>query len=159
EKQATDAAKEQSRRAESLAEANRRNLYAARISLAHQAWSRGDLTRADELLNSLAPMAGQDDIRGLEWYYLYRLCHAETRALAPQAGPIRAVAVSPDGELLATAGNDPVVRIWKASNGQLAHALKGHGDWVSSLAFSPDGTMLASASKDKTIRLWGTSDG
>lgn len=159
EKLATEATKQQYRRAESLAEANRRNLYAARISLAHQAWSRGDLTRADFLLDSLVPATGQDDIRGLEWYYLHRLCHAEIRAVAPQSGPVRAVAFSPDGQFLATAGNDPVVRIWKAANGQLAHSLSGHGDWVSSLAFSPDGTMIASASKDKTIRLWDTSDG
>ena len=64
------------------------------------------------------------------------------------------VAFSPDGRLLASAGDDGTVRLWDPAVGQPAGTLKGHDDWVSGVAFSPDGRLLASAGDDGTVRLW-----
>jgi len=68
---------------------------------------------------------------------------------------IRAVAVSPDGHLLASGGFDNSVMLWDLATGQaLGSPLSGHSDNVHSLAFSPDGRLLASGSSDDTIVLW-----
>ncbi len=144
----------QRQRAESLAEANRQHLYAARINLAHQAFEQGDTGRAMELLEALRPQTGEADLRGFEWYYLWRLCHSARLDLVGHVAPVRSVAFSADGSMLATAGAEHVIRLWEAGSGQEREGLEGHRGWVSSLAFSPDGKTLASGSADKTVRLW-----
>jgi WD40 repeat protein len=66
-----------------------------------------------------------------------------------------ALAVSPQGTLLATANVGRGIRIWDTSAGRpvLQSQLDGTSD-VFSLAFSPDGRLLASANLDGTVRLW-----
>ncbi|MBE9179092.1 CHAT domain-containing protein [Oculatella sp. LEGE 06141] len=63
------------------------------------------------------------------------------------------VSFSPDGQQLASAGDDHTVRLWQR-NGQPIATLSGHTDRVRSVSYSPDGQWLASASYDGTVRLW-----
>lgn len=70
-----------------------------------------------------------------------------------------AVALSPDGRLLATAGYDRIIRLWNTSDGSLLNELSGHNGAVYDLDFHPDGAVLASASADETVKLWRVSDG
>jgi len=72
---------------------------------------------------------------------------------------VRALAFSPDGTLLASGSYDPIVRLWRASDGTLLTELKGHTAWVRSLAFSPNGDLLATASDDNSVRLWRIPNG
>ena len=51
---------------------------------------------------------------------------------------------SPDGALLASAGNDGIVSVWNASDGMLFKQLRGHQSKVNDVAWSRDGKWLAS---------------
>jgi WD40 repeat protein len=66
----------------------------------------------------------------------------------------RAIAISPNGKMLATTEIGPVVRVWEAATGKLLHELRGHTRSIADIAFSPDGKILASAGFDKSVRLW-----
>ena len=72
---------------------------------------------------------------------------------------VRSVAISPDGQTLASGSGDKTVKLWSLSNGEVRHTLRGHSAWVRSVAISPDGQTLASCSNDQTIRLWHLETG
>ncbi|AMV29646.1 Serine/threonine-protein kinase PknB [Gemmata sp. SH-PL17] len=96
------------------------------------------------------------DLRDFAWAYLRRLCQRDDRAYLDHRAddPLRAVAYSPTGEFVATAGDGGRVRVWDPRTGRTWATLSGHEGAVLGLAFSPDGTTIASAGADGTVRLW-----
>lgn len=77
----------------------------------------------------------------------------------PHGGRVFTVAYSPDGQRLASGGDDNTVRLWDISSQSEIKYLDGHTDWIKSVAFSRDGQLLASAGMDGTVKLWDASSG
>jgi len=77
---------------------------------------------------------------------------APTRLLTP------AVALSPDGEVLAWALEDFSIQLIRISDQKLLHTLTGHTDIITKLIFSPDGDRLFSASHENGVRVWDMED-
>lgn len=69
------------------------------------------------------------------------------------------VVFSPDGELLASCGEDATVRLWSTQTGRLLYTIAGHEGAVMGVDISYDGKLLASCSEDKTVRLWDIKTG
>ncbi|HYT89937.1 MAG TPA: WD40 repeat domain-containing protein [Gemmataceae bacterium] len=72
---------------------------------------------------------------------------------------VRALAMSPDGKLVAGAGDDPTVQLWEVGSGKPTAALREHTDWILCLRFSPGGNLLASGGYDGLVRLWDVAAG
>lgn len=79
------------------------------------------------------------------------------RTLNAHDGWARCVAVSPDGHLIATGGNDNLVKVWTA-DGKPVHTLKGHANRVYSVAFHPDGRLI-SGDLMGSVRVWDVGPG
>jgi len=132
-------------------------LYIGRMSLANQALQSENTLRARQWL--LTQQGGErSELRGFEWYYLWRRAMQEERSLLGHKGRITSVAVTADGKLLASASVDGTVKLWDAS-GLIRATLEVHAGPVNAVTFSADGKTLASAGEDKMIRLWNVAPG
>ena len=79
---------------------------------------------------------------------------APRRSLTRHAHGIRAIASSPDGELLATGDLEGRIVVWATANDAVLADWSGHGDSaVTGLGFQPDGTLI-SAGKDTMVHAW-----
>ena len=63
------------------------------------------------------------------------------RTLSGHSKPVVTVALSPDGQFVASGSEDSTVRIWRMEDGKLVKVLQGHmaGMAVNVVRFSPDG--------------------
>src|SRR5262249_27414460 len=74
-----------------------------------------------------------------------------------------AIRIAADGRLLASAGKDQTVRLWRLETMQQLHLCRGQEGEICSLAFSPDGRNLASGAAQHCaiprIHLWQVATG
>jgi WD40 repeat protein len=79
------------------------------------------------------------------------------------AATVFAAVYSPDGQWIASTGEDRTIRVWRARGRQDVVILHGHRGGVTEVAFAPDGRRLASRSFlegglitawDNTVRVW-----
>ncbi len=75
------------------------------------------------------------------------------------AGEVHVVIWSPDGQYLASAGNDHTVQVWDAATGESFFTYGGHSDTVYTLAWSPNGKRIASGGNDHTLRVCDVTSG
>jgi WD40 repeat protein len=87
-----------------------------------------------------------------------RIIEVETgknRKTLPSPSPVRCFAFSPDGKILAVAGDERTIRLRNMADYRQEREFRGHTDAVDQVAFSGDGKRLFSASgADGTLRVW-----
>lgn len=80
-------------------------------------------------------------------------------ALKGHADVITAIAFSPDGAQLASAGRDKAVRLWNLKTGEVVRTIAGAQDQLSCLGFSADGKWLAIGDVGLQVRIVELSTG
>jgi len=116
----------------------------------------GEVAITRDLLAKWQPKDGKKtDHRAWEWYFLDAQCREQPFSVRGHSGQVQAAAWSPDGERLASADRQGVVRVWSLADGKdrpLFETPPTTGG-VGALAWSLDGKHLAAACQGK-VRLW-----
>ncbi len=152
---------EQARHAAEEAERQtRRMLYISDMNRAMQSCEGGRLDQTIGLLERHNLQSGWEDLRGFEWYYLWRRCQEERLVpLVKRLPIIHSVAFSPDGKILAVCTKGGT-KLWNIAKNEELAVFKGRSKAVlSPAALSPDGKTLASGSDDNTVILWDVVTG
>jgi serine/threonine protein kinase/WD40 repeat protein len=141
---------------------SRRFLYASDMNLAQEALKLNNLGKARRLLDRHRPsQAGEEDLRGWEWRYLWQL----TRGNAPftltnRPTPGFSVGFSLDGKSLAVGWWDGRVDLWDVPARRWVRALTdGERPHPGRVAFSPVRNLLAATSEPNTVTLYDLDSG
>src|SRR5207302_8658803 len=98
------------------------------INAASQAIVSGDLGLGRRLLSAHQRTGKQEDLRGFEWYYLWR--QSEGQQIATLSGHtwiVTCAAFSPDGALLVTGSQDQTLKWWDPAKRQLLTSVQQNG--------------------------------
>jgi WD40 repeat protein/class 3 adenylate cyclase len=114
-----------------------------------------DLSRAitigsDMILNQWEPTTGQ---------LVQSFPISETTSTSGHTDYIFGLDFSPDGDRIATGGDDGKAIVWDLASGKALLTLTGQEGPVRGVAFSPDGARLATASLDGTACIWDAATG
>jgi len=135
---------EVSQKSEELA---KRNFYAAQLNLASRAFIAGEVSRAEDLLESVVPAPCDVDFRRFEWHMLNMAIH---RNLLQQIdfpdGEVTSLSVSPDSKHLAVTGGKTksgYAAIVDLIDQKIIHQFPPFKSVVHGCGYSPDGEFLA----------------
>ncbi|NET56356.1 MAG: TIR domain-containing protein [Symploca sp. SIO2E6] len=67
---------------------------------------------------------------------------------------VLSVAISPDGQIIASGNADGQLQLWDLKGNLIAQSSQRQKHGINSIAFSPDGKTIVGGSADKTLRLW-----
>ncbi len=126
-----------------------------KVTLAgHRSWVRGLAFVARQNVTISGAYDGK-----LIWWPTDADNPAPVRTVEAHNGWVRAVATSVDGQLVASCGNDDLVKIWSTEDGSLIRELRGHNCHVYNVAFHPDGQFLVSGDHLGRVKQWELSSG
>lgn len=151
----------QAHRAEQEASSKRRQLYVAQMGKAYQAWENANGELVQELLEAHRPKSGEEDLRGFEWHYLWRLAHSDLRTIQLADSPLGSlnslIALSRDGKTLALGNTNGNLKFCDLMTGEPRALFKAPVPSLFPVALSPDSKTVALSDprgERRTIELW-----
>ncbi len=96
-----------------------RRSYAAAMAAAQAALEQNDFARVHELLEDQRPRLGEEDLRGFEWFYLWKLTHTEELLLRGPMEIAKTIAFSHDGRSIVAWYADGSIREWELPSGRI----------------------------------------
>ncbi len=127
--------------------------YAADMRAADAAMNQDNRGSALGLLKRYFPTPGEEDLRGIEWRYLWQECQSDQLKTFVHDGIVNAVVFSPDGRFVLSSSFDGRTRVWDVTTGEVVRQFEGTSLQrpCQPLAFSPDGQLLACCCPDGVV--------
>jgi WD40 repeat protein len=142
---------------------NRKLVYMTSMERAHQEYEKANLSRVDELVQATIPQAGEVDLRGFEWFLLWRYAHLETLRVH-EAGHIASVRFLNETDTIAAVEvihtmvqqrREYLVKYYDRGSGMELRSFKAPAGTNFDMAvFSRNGKYLATDSPDNSVALY-----
>ena len=104
----------------------------------------------------------QADLQDFELHNInFTGCKFANSSFTQDFGGIHAIALSPNGEILAGGDSQGRIHLYRVCDQRQLLSFQGHSanTWISSLAFSPDSKLLASSGLDHEVKIWDVATG
>ena len=111
------------------------------------------------VLEQVASAAWDSTVRIWDLNHGALLRELDNTADLAHSGKINHIAISNDGTLAVTAGDDTRLVLWDITTGQPIREFVGHQAAVNAVDFSPDDSLIASAGDDDVMALWEVETG
>lgn len=145
---------------------NNKLLYLARMKLASQEYDNANIARVEKLVNETTPQAGEDDLRGFEWFLFWRYANAGKLRIK-EPGHIISAKFFPGGHTVAIAEvihtmvqqrREYLLKLFdRNSQKEIRSFSVPAGTNFDIAVFSPDDKFVATDSPDKSVALWDLS--
>jgi WD40 repeat protein/tRNA A-37 threonylcarbamoyl transferase component Bud32 len=96
---------------------------------------------------------------GGECIYLFDARGCLRRILSGHRGRVLRTSFRHDGKVLASVGEDGLLRLWELPSGRPRQVIAASKDKTWAVAFGPDGSKVATGGRDKVIALWDLATG
>lgn len=110
-----------------LAREQRRQLYAAEIKQAQEAWKNADFLQMKNILGKWLPKVDEEDLRGFEWGYLQHLVNGSSRTIDLPAKTVNASYFVTENAIV-VGEEDQTVQVFDAATGQLRRQYPGKNE-------------------------------
>src|SRR5262249_52772324 len=100
---------------------------------------------AIDLIHRYLPQPGLEDLRGLEWRYLWQESRGDELQTFAHPHIVNTAVLTPDGQRVITSALDGKVRVWEVASGKVTQQFDGGGspnEPTATLAVSPNGELL-----------------
>lgn len=131
-------------------------LYSIEVARAAEAWRRGDLKT---MAAALQPFATQPDLYEFGWRYLWRQQSTKELFRTTMPKPQYFAQFTPDGQKVAFAGADSIVRIHALDDYRILHKIDTEQREINGLTFDPKGKWMATAGDDGSVAVWDLPEG
>jgi len=121
--------------------------YASDMNVAQGALRENNLSRAKLLLYRYMPKPGEEDLRGIEWRYLWQASRGDEIHTFHHESMVSSVSLCADGSRIASISMNGEIRLFDVESQKLLQEQDG-GPWLGwvqrgLVALSPDGHLLA----------------
>jgi WD40 repeat protein len=121
--------------------------YASDMNVAQGALRENNLSTAKQLLYRYVPKPGQEDLRGIEWRYLWQASRSDEIHTFHHESMVSSVSLSADGTRIVSISMNGEIRLFDVESHELLQEQDG-GPWLGWIqhglvALSPDGHLLA----------------
>ena len=134
--------------------------YASDMKVAQEYLKENNLGQVNELLNRYIPKPGQDDLRGIEWRYLWQARRGDEIFTFPHETMVRGISLTADGTRMASVALDGKIRLFDVNTRKLLRVYEGGAKFINviSVALAPNGKLLA-ADQQGMLRIWNIDTG
>lgn len=136
---------------------DRHREYVRHVRDAFHAWRAGNTKSATDALDSARRTGPPSESPDFAHDYLSRQVKAERLLIVCPAGPVTALAVSPDGARLASGHADGTLAVWNRATGKQLGTVKAHDSALHQVAFARGGTLLLTKSQSTGVTGWGVA--